>query len=45
MAFYVGNDRITTVTGLAGRLGDIKGAVSTIEEAQNLGRVMASKLG
>jgi len=45
MAFYVGNDRIATVTGLAGRPGDIKRATSTIEESQTLGRAMASKLG
>jgi len=45
IAFYVGNDRVATVTGLAGRPGDIKRVASTIEEAQNLGRVMASKLG
>jgi len=45
MAFYIGNDRITTVTGLASKPGEIKGKAPTIEEALNLGKLMASQLG
>lgn len=45
LTFYMGNDRITTVTGLANQLGEIRREVSAIEAARKLGRLMASKLG
>ncbi len=44
LAFYIGNDRIITVTGLANQPGEIKNNASAIEEARKLGRLMASKL-
>jgi len=44
LAFYIGNKRITTVVGLASRLGDMKNNASAIEEARKLGRDMATTL-
>jgi len=44
LAFYIGNDRITMVSGLASRLGDMKENTSAIEAARELGRQMASTL-
>ncbi len=44
LAFYIENDRISTVIGLANRLGEMKTNASAIEEARKLGRLMASQL-
>ena len=44
LAFYIANDRINTVIGLANRLGEMKNNASAIEEARKLGRDMASQL-
>ena len=44
LAFYMPNDRITTVIGLANRLGDMEKNASAIEQARDLGRAMASEL-
>lgn len=45
LSFYMGNDRIATVTGLANQLGEIKREISAVEGARKLGRLMASRLG
>lgn len=44
LAFYIGNERITTVSALASRLGDMKGNAAAIEEARKLGADMAAAL-
>lgn len=45
LAYCIGNnDRITSVIGLANRLGEMKNNASAIEEARKLGRLMASQL-
>lgn len=45
LAFYMRSDRITTVSGLASRTGDMKRKAPAIEEARKLGRLMAGQLG
>ena len=45
LAFYISKDRITAVSALASRVGDMKRKAPAIEEAQKLGRLMAAQLG
>ncbi|MDY6916342.1 MAG: flavodoxin family protein [Chloroflexota bacterium] len=44
LAFYLGNDRITTVSAFASKLGDMKNNAAAIEEARKLGVDMATVL-